>query len=167
MPPVTKVQAKKQALAGVMRIVPEGTLGAWYAIFLTYIHKTSTHLNTRPGDNPNQCAQGYGCPPPSLSLDNFVPFGNRYIDVGSGGPAPFTFTATSNASWLHLSPTKGSISPSNPEQRVFASVDWSKVSGAQQAMITFTAVASGQPNLVQTVGFTATHNTVPSSFKGT
>ena len=30
MPPVTRVQSKKQALAGVMRIVPEGTLGAWY-----------------------------------------------------------------------------------------------------------------------------------------
>lgn len=29
MPPVTKVQAKKQALAGPMRIVPEGTIGAW------------------------------------------------------------------------------------------------------------------------------------------
>ena len=29
MPPVTRVQPKKQALAGVMRIVPEGTPGAW------------------------------------------------------------------------------------------------------------------------------------------
>lgn len=29
MPPVTRVQSKKQALPGVMRIVPEGSLGAW------------------------------------------------------------------------------------------------------------------------------------------
>ena len=120
----------------------------------------------RPGDNPNQCTLGYSRPPPSITLDSFVPFGNRYIDVGSGGPAPFTFTVTSNASWLQISPPKGSISPNNPEQRVFFSVDWSKVDGAQDAQITFTALAQGQPNLVQTVGFTANHTVVPNGFKG-
>lgn len=30
MPFITKVQAKKQVLAGAMRIAPEGTAGAWY-----------------------------------------------------------------------------------------------------------------------------------------
>lgn len=29
MPMISRVQPKKQALAGVMRIVPEGTPGAW------------------------------------------------------------------------------------------------------------------------------------------
>jgi hypothetical protein len=29
MPMITRVQSKKEALAGVMRIAPEGTLGAW------------------------------------------------------------------------------------------------------------------------------------------
>ncbi|KAF8064309.1 hypothetical protein FPV67DRAFT_1672029 [Lyophyllum atratum] len=150
MPAVNRVQSRKQALAGVMRIVPEGTLGAW------------------PGDNPNQCAQGYGCPAPSLSLDPFTPFGNRYIDVGAGGPAPFTFTAAADQSWLALSPAKGSISPSAPEQRVFASVkDWSQLKdGANTATITFTATAAGQPSLKVTVGFTANKLTVPSGFKG-
>lgn len=120
----------------------------------------------RPGDNPNQCAQGYSCPPPSMSFDSFVPVGNRYIDVSAGGPNPFTWTATSSAPWLKLSTTKGSISPQNPEQRVFVSVDWSQVSGSQTATIRFTAVAAKQPNLVQTVSFTAVHNTVPSDFRG-
>lgn len=101
-----------------------------------------------------------------MSLDFFDPIGNRYIDVGSGGPAPFTFTASANVSWLHLTPSKGSISPNSPESRVFATVDWSKVSGEQAATITFTAKASGQPNLVQTVGFFANHTTVPKTFKG-
>ncbi|KAF9481597.1 hypothetical protein BDN70DRAFT_517933 [Pholiota conissans] len=150
MPLISRVQTKKQALAGVMRIAPEGTLGAW------------------PGDNPNQCAQGYGCPPPSITLDNFSPISNRYIDVGSGGPAPFTFTATSNVSWLTLSPAKGSISPTAPEQRVFASVtDWSKLSaGVNSAQITFTATSSGQPPLSVPVMFYATKNSPSSGFKG-
>ena len=30
MPPVTRVQAKKQALAGPLRVGIEGSLGAWY-----------------------------------------------------------------------------------------------------------------------------------------
>ncbi|KAJ8507506.1 hypothetical protein ONZ45_g10131 [Pleurotus djamor] len=111
MPPITRVQPKKQALAGVMRIVPEGTLGAW------------------PGDNPNQCSAGFNCPPPTITLDSNDPFGNRFIDVGAGGPASFTFKVVSNASWVQISPSSGSISPKAPEQRVFFSVkDWSSVS---------------------------------------
>ena len=31
MPYVTAVQAKKQALAGAMRLLVEGSMGAWYA----------------------------------------------------------------------------------------------------------------------------------------
>ena len=30
MPPVSRLQSKKQNLAGVMRISPEGTKGTWY-----------------------------------------------------------------------------------------------------------------------------------------
>ncbi|KAG6844601.1 hypothetical protein H0H93_016434, partial [Arthromyces matolae] len=61
-PPVARISAKKQALGGVMRISPENTLGAW------------------PGDMPNQCTQGYNCPYPTVTLDNFDTFGNRYVD---------------------------------------------------------------------------------------
>ncbi|KDR78329.1 hypothetical protein GALMADRAFT_138431 [Galerina marginata CBS 339.88] len=150
MPLISRVQTKKQALAGVMRIVPEGTLGAW------------------PGDNPNQCSQGYSCPPPTVTVDNFSPIVDRYIDVGAGGPTPFTFTVTGNVTWLKFSTSKGSISPSTPEQRVFVSVaDWSKLSaGSNFAQVTFTATASGQPALAVPVMVVAVKNTPSSGFKG-
>jgi len=34
MPLISRVQKNKNALAGVMRIVPEGTLGAWSVLVL-------------------------------------------------------------------------------------------------------------------------------------
>ena len=120
----------------------------------------------RPGDNPNQCSQGYSCPPPTLTIDPFVPFGSRFIDVGAGGPNPFTFTASSNVSWLNLSPNKGSVSPSNPETRVFASVDWSQVSGVEYAIINFDATVPGQPGMIAQAYFVANKTIVPSDFKG-
>ncbi|KAI8990382.1 hypothetical protein BD414DRAFT_483452 [Trametes punicea] len=148
MPMITKVQPSKQALPGAMRIVPEGTLGAW------------------PGDNMNDCAQGYSCPNPTMTIDPYVPFGNRYVDVGAGGPTPFTFTVTSNVSWVKTSPSKGSISPSAPEQRVFLSVDWSQVTGVETATVTFTASPQGQPQMSLPITFVANHTVVPSGFKG-
>ncbi|KAF7966554.1 hypothetical protein HWV62_37875 [Athelia sp. TMB] len=148
MPPISRVQPKKQALPGPMRISPEGTLGAW------------------PGDNPNQCAQGYNCPEPTVYLDAYTPSQQRYFDVGAGGPYPFTFTAVSNATWLKLTPSKGSISPTNTEIRVEASVDWSKLSGAEQATINFTASAPGQPLQLTRAYFIANHTVVQSGFKG-
>lgn len=148
MPAVTKVQAQKQALPGPMRIVPEGTLGAW------------------PGDNMNDCAQMYSCGSPTLTLDPFVPFGNRFVDVGAGGPAPFAFSVTSNVSWLKIEPSSGSVSPSSPETRVFLSVDWSKVSGVEFANVNFVANATGQPSSAQNAFFVANKTVVPEGFKG-
>lgn len=150
MPAVNRVQSRKQALAGVMRIVPEGTRGAW------------------PGDNPFQCAQGYNCPPPSISLDNFSPITNAYFDIGAGGPTSFTFTATSNASWVKLSDTKGSISSKSPEQRVYVSVaDWSQLKdGANSAQVTFKATAKGQPSMSVNAVVNAQKNSVSGGFKG-
>lgn len=129
---------------------------------------SSSMLNTarRPGDNPNQCAAGNGCPPPTITLDSFVPFNSRFIDVGAGGPSPFTFTASSNVSWLHLTPSKGSVSPSNPEVRVEATVDWSKVTGVGFALINFNATVQGQPPMNAQAFFVANHTVVPSGFKG-
>ncbi|KAK0483015.1 glycoside hydrolase family 115 protein [Armillaria luteobubalina] len=149
MPPITRVPPKKQALAGVMRLAPEGTLGAW------------------PGDNPNQCAQGYSCPPPTIVLDSFDTFQNRYIDVGTGGPSPFTFSITANVSWIVLNTTHGEVSPEDPEQRVFISVsDWNALDvGDSYAGITFTAQTEGQPDLSVPVYFIA-HNTLPSLTSG-
>ncbi|CCM00698.1 uncharacterized protein FIBRA_02738 [Fibroporia radiculosa] len=148
MPYITKYQARKQALAGAMRIAPEGTQAAW------------------PGDNEYQCAQGYSCPDPTLFLDPYVPAGNRYIDIGAGGPAPFNFTVASNVSWLTLSFTEASISPSVPEQRLYASVDWSQVTETEYGLITLNASVIDQPNEVFTIGFVANYTEVPEDFTG-
>ena len=100
------------------------------------ISRAETTLVLRPGDNMNNCAQGYGCPNPTITLDPYIPFQNRYIDIGAGGPQPFTFTVTTNVSWIDLSLISGSISPSGPEQRVYVSVkDWSQVSGTEAAVV--------------------------------
>ncbi|KAF9262013.1 hypothetical protein L218DRAFT_904506 [Marasmius fiardii PR-910] len=152
MPQITKIQKNKQALAGVMRITPEGTLAAW------------------PGDNKFQCSDGYNCPPPSMSLDSFDPIQDRYIDVGSGGPNPFDFTVTTNANWIKLSDTSGFISSDNTEKRIFVSVrDWSQLrAGSNAALITFTAKSASGGNMAVTVTFTAINNkpSLPSTFKG-
>ncbi|KAF5381526.1 hypothetical protein D9757_008168 [Collybiopsis confluens] len=152
MPAVNRVQSRKQALPGVMRIVPERSMGAW------------------PGDNQFDCANGYNCPSPTLFLDSFDPFGNVFIDVGSGGPVPFTWSATTNASWLKLSDTSGSLSPASPEHRVFVSIpDWDQVSsGSPLAQINFTAVAPNQSNLVVPVMIQAqnTKRDLLSNFTG-
>ncbi|KAF9450530.1 glycoside hydrolase family 115 protein [Macrolepiota fuliginosa MF-IS2] len=150
MSAINRVQKRKQALAGFMRISLEGTQGAW------------------PGDNPFQCALGYNCPPPTLTLDSFSVFPNRFIDVGAGGPAAFTFTVSSNASWLQISPASGSISPDNAEQRVFFNVkDWSALNGGMNiAQITFTGTSKGQPAMSVSVFFDAAKMTPAADFHG-
>ncbi|KAF9221732.1 glycoside hydrolase family 115 protein [Gyrodon lividus] len=149
MPFVTYVQSRKHNIAGGMRIVPEKSLGAW------------------PGDNMNNCAQGYSCPNPTMTLDPYIPLQNRYIDVGAGGPLPFTFTVTTNVSWLDFSVTSGSVSPSAPEERVYVSVkDWSQVTGVEAAVVNFNATSSGQPMLNVPVTFIANHTVPASNFTG-
>ncbi|KAJ7454980.1 hypothetical protein B0H11DRAFT_257884 [Mycena galericulata] len=150
MPPISRVQANKMALPGVMRISPEGSLAAW------------------PGDNMFQCAAMFNCPPPTISIDEFDPIGNRFIDVGAGGPAPFTWTTDVNASWLTVTPSHGSISPNNTEDRVFVDVDWSHLEeGVNQGTINFTAVSGNPPTTLLVQAFIAANKTdLPSSFKG-
>lgn len=101
-------------------------------------------------------------------MDNFSPITNRYFDIGAGGPTPFTFVVTSNASWVKLSTTKGNISPKTPEQRVYISVgDWNQLKdGTNTAQLTFKAMASGQPDLSVTAFVNAQKNAVASGFKG-
>lgn len=121
----------------------------------------------RPGDNMNNCAQGYNCPNPTMTLDPYIPFQNRYIDIGAGGPQPFTFTVTTNVSWLDLSVTSGSISPSVPEQRVYVSVkDWSQVSDTEAAVVNINATSPEQSMLNVPVTFVANHTIPANDFTG-
>ncbi|KAF8751462.1 hypothetical protein RHS01_08171 [Rhizoctonia solani] len=153
MPAVNRVAAKKQALADRCESLLRGPLGdAW------------------PGDNSNQCEQGYNCPPPSLPpLDPFTPSKTRYIDVSAGGPNTFSWTASSNASWLTITPSSGAISPSKPETRLSISVDWSKLgNSAGYAAISLKSAASKQVGGATsvTVNLVAYGRSPASGFKG-
>ncbi|KAI0659591.1 hypothetical protein C8Q70DRAFT_915222 [Cubamyces menziesii] len=162
MPYVTKVQSKKMPRNGAMRIIPEGTQGAW------------------PGDNIHNCPAGYGCSDPTMTIDPYVPVGNRYVDVALGGIHGFDFKVTSNVSWVTISPSSGSLSTDHPDQRVFLDVDWDKVNGVEAAHLIFNATAPTQfqewrsvvppgypsPTVVVSVTLIANHTVVPSDFKG-
>ncbi|EJT96984.1 hypothetical protein DACRYDRAFT_112315 [Dacryopinax primogenitus] len=131
MPAVNRVPTRKVSIAGAMRVMVEGSMGAW------------------PGDNMYDCAQGYSCPTDyMMPLDPYGP-ATRWADIGAGGPIPFSWTATTNVSWLTISPNSGYIDPSSPattEQRVYMSVNWADAGipdgGQGFALIYFTSAAS-------------------------
>jgi hypothetical protein len=150
--PLSFVQNKKQALAGYLRYTTEGTLGAW------------------PGDNVNQgCPETWRCPPPVLPpLDPYVPAGNRYIDISSGGPATFNWSISANQPWVKFSVSSGVISPQNLETRVFVSVDWTVATAASQsATITIQGTSARQAPMTVLAMLTAFNTRPPADFKGT
>ena len=104
-----------------------------------------------------------------MTIDPYVPEGNRYFIVGAGGPASFNWTATTNVSWLTLSPSSGYITPNAPETYVYASVDWSELENTTSvtAFINFNATAANQPMMSQQVYFMANYTSAPSNFTGT
>lgn len=103
-----------------------------------------------------------------MTIDPYVPEGNRYFIVGAGGPASFNWKATTNVSWLTLSPSSGYITPNAPEQYVYASVDWAQLENTTSitAFINFNATAANQPTMSQQVYFTANYTSAPSNFTG-
>ncbi len=54
----------------------------------------------------------------------------RYIDVFDRGRTSYSFTASSQASWISLSATHGTI---DKEQRLWVSVDWSRAAKGKRA----------------------------------
>ncbi|KAL1746590.1 GH115 alpha-glucuronidase [Schizophyllum fasciatum] len=150
MPAVNRVQTRKNALAGVMRIIPEGTEGAW------------------PGDNPHQCAKGYDCGNPTIYLDRHSPISDRYVDVAAGGPAAFTWNVSSNASWVSTSLEGGNISPDDKETRLYLRInDWSAVDGLGVAQLTFVATSSISSPLTVNLTFIAYNpGAPPEGFSG-
>ncbi|KZV74317.1 glycoside hydrolase family 115 protein [Peniophora sp. CONT] len=149
MPFVSRVSSRKENIVGPMRVLLENSNGSW------------------PGDEQYNCALGYSCPTPTLTLDRFSSFGSRYIDIGLGGPTPFKFSASANVSWLNFSSTGGSLDPSNPEKRIFLTVNWDAVEGAQTAEIVFNATANGFVKKSSVpILFVANHTTVPDNFTG-
>ncbi|KAI0311862.1 hypothetical protein OF83DRAFT_1177164 [Amylostereum chailletii] len=148
MPSVSRVSSRKKNIAGAIRVVPEGSLGVW------------------PGDNVNNCAAGYSCPPPTVTLDFYAPTNGRFVDIDLGGPTPADFAISTNVTWLKFSTAQGSLTPSRPDTRVAFSVDWDRVRGAQAAQINIDATAEGFPALSVPVYFVANHTAAPADFKG-
>ncbi|KZW01148.1 hypothetical protein EXIGLDRAFT_693880 [Exidia glandulosa HHB12029] len=64
LPPLRFVRTRAPALAGTMRITVEGSLGGW------------------PGDNRNNCKDGYNCGQPVLAT---LSPRSRYVDVSPSG----------------------------------------------------------------------------------
>ena len=111
--------------------------------FLDEISNAVLIYRRRPGDNLYQCAKGYDCGDPIVYIDRYSPISNRYVDVSAGGPAPFSWNVTSNASWVSTSLEGGDISPDSKEARLYLSVnDWSAVNGTSYAQLTFVATSN-------------------------
>ncbi|KAF9014394.1 hypothetical protein BDZ89DRAFT_1046588 [Hymenopellis radicata] len=104
LPAVRQVQAKKQAVAGVMRIAPEGTPGACSLSAGRETTPVSVTKNT------------------TVPLPRFFSTPSTYLAHDSSTSDPEVLRLLP---WLSITPTKGSIFPDAPEQRIFASVaDW-------------------------------------------
>ncbi|KZW01132.1 hypothetical protein EXIGLDRAFT_761138 [Exidia glandulosa HHB12029] len=148
LPPLRFVRTRAPALAGTMRITVEGSLGGW------------------PGDNRNNCKDGYNCGQPVLAT--LSPYGprSRYVDVSPSGPKTFTFTATSLAPWLTVSAPKGTVKPDDTPHRVELGVDWKKfpvdATGVQSGIVTFKSSVGDAVNVTVSAIRTAT----PAGFHG-
>jgi hypothetical protein len=106
---ITPFDASYPNEVAYMRVTAEGYKGAW------------------PGDNEFNCPLGYNCPQPIMKPMD--PYGRaRYFEVGSGGPMDINFTATSNESWLTVSPTEGWLQgDGSTDTRCWINVDWENV----------------------------------------
>lgn len=130
LPQVTEVQmdawpmdgdkGSPGALLSPMRVTIQGSKGA------------------NPGDNVNNCPDGYNCPPLTLPpLSRYSAQPSRWIDVSSGSWVDFTYTATANVSWLTVTPSSGSVGGNgSADCRVEVSVNWDAVpSNATSSML--------------------------------
>lgn len=111
------------ALLEAMRVTIEGSKGAW------------------PGDNVNNCAQGYGCPPPTLqAIGRYSASQTRSIYVSSGSCTDFEYWTSANVSWLNISPSSGSIkADGSTDAEVLISVNWDQVDKLNTANTTLYA----------------------------
>ncbi|EJD45479.1 hypothetical protein AURDEDRAFT_184728 [Auricularia subglabra TFB-10046 SS5] len=148
LPPIARVFTSAPALAGTMRVTVENSKGAW------------------PGDNVNNCANGYGCTDPTLR--SLSPFGSqtRFVDVSPSGPRGFSFNTASSAPWLTVRNGSGSLQSSSLPHRIELGVDWSKfpagAAGMQNGVVRITSSVGD----VVSVTLPAIKTSPPAGFKG-
>lgn len=148
LPPLARVFTIAPALAGTMRITIENSRGAW------------------PGDNVNNCANGYGCGDPVLPA--ISPFGptSRFVDVSPSGPRGFTFNVTSFAPWLVVQNGSGALQSNSVPHRIEVGVDWSKfpadAAGMQNGVLLVRSSVGDGVNIT----LPAIKTSVPAGFEG-
>jgi len=99
----------------------------------------------------------------SCSMLSFDPYGpsSQFIDIASGGTLSFTFTAQSNATWLLITPSSGTIGTS--DIRLEVSVDWAAFGSSSDSTIIEVQSSSGQST---SITVHANMTAAPSSFVG-
>lgn len=148
MPPTSRISKHQASWANGhlvnVRYTVENCLGAW------------------PGDNRHNCPLGYACPDPTLlPMDQFGQ--PRWVEVGSGGPEDFNFTAEADHDWVKVEPSSGSIkSDGSTDTRVYISIDWTKAKG-DTVHVTFSSDDKATPMIVT---IPIIHLTPPPDFLG-
>ncbi|KAJ9092587.1 hypothetical protein QFC19_008695 [Naganishia cerealis] len=139
LPQVTEVQmdawpidgdgGSPGALLSPMRVTVQGSKGA------------------NPGDNVNNCPDGYNCPPLALpSLSRYSAQPSRWIDVSSGSWVDFAYNATANVSWITLTPSNGWVAANgSADCRVEVSVNWDAVPANATSMLYASITLSPTP----------------------
>jgi len=90
-----------------------------------------------------------GVTPAQLQFDAFNQL-RRYIEVFNRGRAPFDFSATASDPWIVLSAARGAV---QKDERLFVSVDWSKVPwGAAEGSVKISG-AGADPVMVKVTSF--------------
>ncbi|CDZ98253.1 hypothetical protein [Phaffia rhodozyma] len=131
-----------------------------------------------PGDNSNQCAIGYNCPPPMLpTLTQYGPK-SRYFEVGQGsGVTKYTFVVAPNVTFVELSTTGNSVLASDEstwQQRIELTVpDWSQVPEGSSIVALSINSTTSDPSFLPagiaqtyTIYATVVKEDVPSDFTG-
>lgn len=144
-PDLRYVQTLERSLAGDMSVAVEGSNA------------------TIPGDDQYHSNGGS-----SLTIPAMTPFTPpRWIEIASRGTKTFRWNISADP-FITLSQSSGTISPTDPDVRVYVNVDWSKVAdgfGKKSALnitsSTDFGTAGGKPQVIVQVNKTS----IPSSFK--
>ena len=147
LPPLAYTQQLEESLAGNMGVSVEGSNA------------------TVPGDD-----MWHDLSSNTLTLPPIDPYGpSRWIDIYSRGNKGFSFEVSPWDSWVHASPSSGSVPASGKgDKRVYLSIDWNKApAGSSMATINVTVSSDdygnfGQPTIILPVNKTS----VPASFHG-
>ncbi|KAL3445818.1 hypothetical protein BJX65DRAFT_319142 [Aspergillus insuetus] len=128
------------------------------------------HPGVRPGlinEETDRMQPARGDLVPGLTTPVLSPYcvAGTYFEVYSRGSKPFTWTATAEESWVHMSQVTGEVSPQMEiDPRVEVTIDWAQVPVAyDQTVLIHIRSSTGDYEQVPIPVFNATH---PPDFHG-